>query len=330
MSYKVPGKTIAAVLGLLIFAFVLSYVDIGSVLSIISSVDLALLAASFVLLFFLLFLKGVKWRHILLSQGTAISTLRSSKYFCIGFMFSTFTPGRVGDLVRAFYVRRQSGLSAAISSVIIDRLMDVAMLGVFATLASALLVWFYGLAVIPLEYLVVGLLVFAGASFFMLKESYVSALLRPLHSAFVPERMKARISSAFKGFYAAVRASKENRVHLLVAALVTGLFWVGQVLFAYGIAMSIGIQIPFYYMFLIYPVLSLADLIPISVSGIGTREAILVILFSFIGLTKEQAVAFSLMIFTISYVLVALAGYVFYLSEPVNVSAVLGETEEGA
>tara|TARA_Y100000310_G_scaffold250097_1_gene256243 strand:+ start:155 stop:397 length:243 start_codon:yes stop_codon:yes gene_type:complete len=76
-------------------------------------------------------------------------------------------------------------------------------------------------------------------------------------------------------------------------------------------------------MFLVYPLLALSDIIPISVSGLGTREAIAVFLFSLLALSAEQAVAFSLLLFLTGYLLVAFVGYLFFISEPIELKTLI-------
>jgi hypothetical protein len=62
-------------------------------------------------------------------------------------------------------------------------------------------------------------------------------------------------------------------------------------------------------------------LIPISISGIGTRDFVLIMIFSRVGLTEEQAVTFSLTFIGV-YIIIGLAGLVCWLSAPFNLSRI--------
>ena len=86
------------------------------------------------------------------------------------------------------------------------------------------------------------------------------------------------------------------------------LSWIPPFIYGYLLALSIGIDTGVLFFVLIIPVLSLLDLLPISISGIGTRDVALIFLFGLKGISPEQAVAFSLLYLFMSYWLIALIG----------------------
>ena len=61
------------------------------------------------------------------------------------------------------------------------------------------------------------------------------------------------------------------------------------------------------------------DLLPISISGIGTRDMALIFLFGLKGVSAEQAVAFSLLYLFMSYWLIALIGVGVYFRYPIEI-----------
>ena len=63
---------------------------------------------------------------------------------------------------------------------------------------------------------------------------------------------------------------------------------------------------------------SLVTFLPISISGLGTRDAILIYLFSIINISKENAVVFSLLIFITFYINGGLLGAIFFNTNPIN------------
>ena len=84
-------------------------------------------------------------------------------------------------------------------------------------------------------------------------------------------------------------------------------------------ALSIGIDVGVLFFVLVIPVISLLDLLPISISGIGTRDVALIFLFGLKGIAPEQAVAFSLIYLFMSYWLVALIGAGVYFRYPIKI-----------
>jgi uncharacterized membrane protein YbhN (UPF0104 family) len=61
-------------------------------------------------------------------------------------------------------------------------------------------------------------------------------------------------------------------------------------------ARSLGLDVSYLYMLMVVPILSLVMLIP-SIGGLGVRELIAPLLFAPAGLTPEQAIALTLLVF---------------------------------
>ena len=79
----------------------------------------------------------------------------------------------------------------------------------------------------------------------------------------------------------------------------------------YFLLMSLQIPLSFIEMTACVSLSTLFTFLPISVSGIGTRDVSLIYLFSFYGLKMEQAVAFSTMILVTDSLVICL-GYIPY------------------
>ena len=62
--------------------------------------------------------------------------------------------------------------------------------------------------------------------------------------------------------------------------------------------MALGYSVPFSHYFLVIPFLSLAILLP-SIGGLGIREGLAPLLFASAGLSSEQAIALTLLVFAI-------------------------------
>ena len=59
--------------------------------------------------------------------------------------------------------------------------------------------------------------------------------------------------------------------------------------------------------------------IPISISGLGTRDSVLIYLFSMIGLSSEYAVSMATLVFIIFFVFGGLIGYISFLKRPLDI-----------
>jgi uncharacterized membrane protein YbhN (UPF0104 family) len=64
--------------------------------------------------------------------------------------------------------------------------------------------------------------------------------------------------------------------------------------FYYAVAVALNVPVSVADMAVIVPILSLAQVIPVSINGLGVREATFTVLFARIGLSPENALAVSL------------------------------------
>ena len=78
----------------------------------------------------------------------------------------------------------------------------------------------------------------------------------------------------------------------------------------YIIAQGLGIELEYFYFILVYPVVFLVELIPVSISGLGTREAALTTLFS--GLAARPDI-----------IVLSLSGYFVTVLTPAAIGAIL-------
>ncbi|MCK9330677.1 MAG: flippase-like domain-containing protein, partial [Candidatus Cloacimonetes bacterium] len=156
------------------------------------------------------------------------------------------------------------------------------------------------------------------------RKTYMEKILRPFFTVFIPARYRNRLSGYFDDFYSGFDAFFASRRQAAECVGVGVVSWILAVGYASLLAKSIGIDAG-YYMFLVIPIISMLDLLPISISGIGTRDAALLYLFGIIAIPPETAIAFSILYLVSSYWLVALVGLVFWLQYPIPLTGLSEE-----
>jgi uncharacterized membrane protein YbhN (UPF0104 family) len=85
------------------------------------------------------------------------------------------------------------------------------------------------------------------------------------------------------------------------------------------IAQNLNINIPAIDIFFIAIISGILNLLPITILGIGVREATLVFLFGLYGVDYNTAISFSLIIFAIQIITLLPGAYFFYKS-PINLN----------
>ncbi|MDO8428040.1 MAG: lysylphosphatidylglycerol synthase transmembrane domain-containing protein [Candidatus Diapherotrites archaeon] len=311
-------KRYLILIGLILFALILGSVNLTSVFFILKEANFIFLLFSFSILFFMLTIKAKKWQILLNVYGSSLSLFSCLKFWCIGFFLSILTPGRVGDFSRAVYVRNTISLPTGILTVFVDRVMDILLLLIWSALAVVLFSVLFGKTIVSLGLLLFLLFLFIFFLWFFSNPANVKKVFKPFFNFFVPENLKEQIKLNFGTFFQSLEKLKMHKRQLFFSFCLGVISWVGSIVYFYLIVLALHIPVPFHFVLVIVPLIALSDLLPVSVSGLGTREALMIFLFSFYSLSPEQAIAVSLTYLFIGYVFPAFLGFIFMLQNPLD------------
>jgi len=84
---------------------------------------------------------------------------------------------------------------------------------------------------------------------------------------------------------------------------------------SYVVCLALGIRIPYIRYITLFPIASVVALVPITVAGLGTREATMISLLRLFGVAPSQAIALSLLSYTITTIIPATVGATFALKK---------------
>jgi len=308
-------KILFSLLGLALFIFIVLSVGLDEIVRSLAAINPAMFLAVFVPLTVSVLLKGVKQRVILspFKQGTSL--LENTKIWLVGFFFGTASPAKSGDTVRALYLRNNFGISLGegLAVVFVERVLDLAFLFAFAFMGLFFLVLparaDQGI-VFPL---VAFFVLFAAALLLLLKKNLLRAVVRPFFNMFAPERFKQSLKEGFNDFYKAISVYRSRRKFSLYLGLLTVLSWFVVFVQFYVIALALSIDIPFLLFVSVVPVILLVEALPISISGLGTRELASVVMLSLLGVVPALAISFSITVLVFNLFL-ATAGFLIFNS----------------
>ena len=237
------------------------------------------------------------WRWVLLLRAANISIATSvaARLFLTSSFVGSFLPAGVGgDATRAYGLARLTARSGdALASVVVDRVLGV--LSLAALGAAGLAVWTPG-GVEPWR-LGVALTVLAVAC---VTAFWADAILR----AALPARRHG--GPVVRRLLRLADAVAHYRGHGWALASVMALSIVVQVIRvvqAYVLGLGLGLTVPLAYYLLVMPLGLLVLLLPISVSGFGVPQGVIVWLLRPVGVADAAAFALSTLI-----VLTGLAG----------------------
>lgn len=234
----------------------------------------------------------------------------------IGFMGNNVLPGRLGEFLRAHCASAKShgewGRTAALGSVVAERVLDGLVLGAFGMVA---------IAVVHMDRrlqwgLFLPSLAFAGLATCLVLSVRHQEWIRRFISApdhKVPGRLTTfagnKVCHLLDGI---VPVGTWPR--MLAAIISTGTIWCLECGICYLVGLSLwpGMRVQTALLFLV--VVNFATLIPITMGGIGTIEAAGPLFLVSSGVSPQLAMAMVLLQHTGRYLFNTIAGAVFYLS----------------
>jgi uncharacterized membrane protein YbhN (UPF0104 family) len=206
------------------------------------------------------------------------------------FALNSFLPSKTGDFAKAFYYRKNGGISLGLGAVILERLADLFILGGLGITGGLLSLHFWGITV--------GGALFFGSALVFAVILYAREIGIPL-----PEAWQAK-SAEWSGLFCRWLKRPASVWMTLGGSLAN---WGAAGLIVCCLANSLPGAPDWGYLLAVFPLAILAGLIPITVGGLGTRDSAFVILLAG-HLTTEGATLVALGYTVLAYWLLGLCG----------------------
>jgi hypothetical protein len=303
-------------IGILLLLVLVSRIDLHKTRALLSNARWDLVGLTVVLNLPLIGFKAVRWRQLMSAQVIRYRFSHAFSAYFGSIFIGLLTPGRLGEFVKALYISQDCGIpmGQAFSSVLADRLFDLYVLFLVG-----------GAALVSLTNEKSGLLMLVGSTLL---------LSIPL-AIFLNDRafrwMKAiglklghigRQMFSPGGWLVEMRDGLQQLTWLWLLAATT-LTVVAYIIFfgqCYLLALALGLKIGFVQVSFAVALGSLVTLLPISISGLGTREAAIIAYLGSVGVPAEMALGFSLLVFVTFYVAGGLMGAVAWWIKPVSLA----------
>lgn len=299
-------------IGLLLLGFLLSRIEWPRIRDGLAGLDRPLIAVAIALSPLFVLAKSIRWYAIVRLQGYTPGIAWSMRVYLVGSFFSLVTPGKVGDISKAVYLERERAVPypSGVASVLLDRVLDLLALataGFIAVLATGIagrFVW---------SILAFAALLAAGVAL-LVNPSWVARQLPTLTRLDAWSRAVARV----RGFLGEVwrESARLWGPGLMLPAALTVVAY--GFLFVACFALGQALHLPLTVLNVVYcvTVANVVSLLPVSISGIGTRDATIVILFSQLDIAPADAVLFSLGYFFLFGVVTGGLGALLFLAKP--------------
>ena len=258
----------------------------AKVWAVLSNVNLRFVVAAVALAVPLAIIKGIRWQILLHSYDVELTFHESASMYATGMVLSAVTPGRVGDMVKiVMLIKKGCSIGKAIASNIFDRLFDVA----FVLFAGYGGMWYFSrnftsqLQIVNIIFIIVLVLLIV----FALKRH----LIKKLAIKLIPGQYRPAAVESWNEIIGSLLKNKARRIFWLVVWTI--LFWLVQFYAIYLCSLAVQVDISFIYLTACAAVAMVLSLLPITVAGVGTRDATYILLLGQIGIAQQQSLALS-------------------------------------
>jgi len=244
------------------------------------------------LLLLVIVLIGIKrWQKILEVMGYPIQYSECFAIVMGALPLTSITPSKSGDVVKAYYLKDKIPISKTVGSVLSERVLDIFTLVVFSLIGMM----FYGK--------------------FELAGIVLIALLGIIVMFFIPHiRFSLPIMRSWneklQNVLLSMRTLTKDRRAFLTVISYSFLIWflaiVQTLLFFY----AVGIKIPLLFTMANVPIAIFIGMIPVTLGGMGTRDAAIIFLFSGYA-TPSELLSVGILFSLFRYWLLSLIGIPF-------------------
>lgn len=295
--------SITAVLLILLF----SAADIPTMLEVVRDAHKGRLAAAFALFFFLNVLVLLRWQCLVRARGLRVGTFRLFCAYLSGLLFNLVLPSTIGgDAVRTLDIADHTGQHSSdiLGTVVMDRF--IGFFGLFSVFLFSLIFGFKRFQdpriLTAAAVLSVSLALLLGVMF--------SRRFFKLCFGWLPF---ARLKDYLKRVHAVTWGYRKKKGTLLAAWSISLAIHTGLAFLFLLTASALGERVTVLHALIFVPMVTAFSSLPISIGGLGLRDAATVFVFTKVGMSTEAAFAISLLTFGFMF-LMGLMGGVSYVS----------------
>jgi uncharacterized protein (TIRG00374 family) len=296
-------KKLLPVFGIVLLVYVLWRFNVGKILSVFATLNPLYGALCFLAMPVIMLIVTVEWQMVLKRQCIHVSFVYSLKNFFIGFFYGFITPGGFGAYLRALYLKHESKapLPKCVSNIITFNTLDYISLFLLGSIGGLFLLGqnpFLLVLILILLFSAIALLVF------FLRQKTSKHLFERLLRTQIFQFIQRYMDDSIESFYEDLPTFRS----LLLPFLVSFFSWFVFFTELYFIAQLFNIHVPYLTFIFMVAIAATIATIPISLYGLGTRDATLVALLSLYNIPPENSVSFTLFWFMIFWITPSIIG----------------------
>lgn len=274
-----------------VFVLLGTRLDYGEVGRVLGTADPGLLIVALLLTATFPLLSALRWQRMMGALGHRLDLREAFELILAAWPMGTITPSKAGDVVKAYYLRSRIPIRTTLGSVLAERALDVLVLLALA-LFGCLLFARWGLALLAGGGLILGL---AG----------IAVLLT------VRLPLPAKLGAKVEGVLDALRVVGRSPRLLVEVLLLTAANWMASIVQVVVCYRALDTVVPLGFTIGAVPLAIFVGLLPLTISGMGTRDSAFIALYATLGIPAEVSLGVGLLYSLYGYWLPALVGLPF-------------------
>lgn len=300
-------------IGLIILAVILYYVDLKEVWQQLKDSTPIYILAAILLILPQVSLRAHRWQKMLAVEGINCPFRRALSFYFAGIYIGLMTPGRLGEMAKAFFLKKSglASLSRTLPSIIADRCFDLYCLGL---LAAVSLYFMRTGGTTPIGGALITLTI--GGAPFLLICIWRSGRFSDRIGDVVFKRWGQKWGASYTSFSRTTeRLVSARMTYLMILTIASyGVYFLQTWL----IGLSVGLELSYAVIAKVVSIAILIGYVPITIAGLGTREAVLIGLFKQFGVSAASALSFAIIYNLIYIACMGGVSMIFWLTLPRN------------
>lgn len=303
-----PWKAVRLIVSACLLVYLFYDIGYADVLAVVSQATLWPIVVCMLIIFSRRLLVAYRWYALVRTESADVGFAPLFRIVLVSGSLGFFTPGTVGiELIRVYALARLTDLTLALSSVAVERLTALLALVGFVLV---------GLLFAPIDMsatigISLGVMI---AGLCLATLSLFAPWLRAFYLALLVGRFLAPLRSRVLQLYEQLDAFRRQPWLMPQMALLSIGLQLQRVLETAALTLALGVEVDIAYLLVIVPLGVVLSLLPISLGGLGLREAVYVALFGAIGVDAASAFTLSFLHFMLVIVVVVVPGAVLYAS----------------
>lgn len=292
MKKKSVLKTILAIsITILIFYLIFQQISIQDLIQTLKNANPYYLLVSLFPLALSLFFTAKRWQTLLLAIGYNLSLKKSFYILMAAIPLTSITPSKSGDVIRAYYLKEEIPVTRTIGGVLTERIFDVVVLISLSLLGTFYyqhneFIWLLLICLVLILLLVL-----------ILKRGLSLPFSRSMNEKI--DNIAYSMKSLFK-----------NKTFFFKITVYSIVIWILAMLQVLMFFYALDVNVDLLYVFANMPIAIFVGMLPVTLGGMGTRDAAIIYLFSGYG-TSSELLAVGILFSLFRYWLLSIAGLPF-------------------